>query len=53
MIAFECTFECATRAEATHALLEIINQINGDYHCGYLNYADGGWSCVGEDEPEE
>lgn len=53
MVAFECSFECATREDATHALLEMISQIDGGYHCGYLNYADGSWSCEGEDELDE
>lgn len=52
MIEFNATFECTTRAEAVWALQEIIDQIEGDYHCGSLSYADGSWSCVGEDEPE-
>jgi hypothetical protein len=53
MVQFECSFECATRDEATYALLEMINQINGGYHWGDLNYADGSWSCLGEDEDED
>lgn len=53
MIEFNCAFECETREDATHALLEIINRIHEDYHSGFLNYADGSWSCIGEDEEED
>jgi hypothetical protein len=53
MIEFEATFECSTRQDAVWALQEIIGQIEGDYHCGSLSCADGSWSCVGEDEPDD
>jgi hypothetical protein len=52
MIQFECSFECATREEATYALSEIISQINEGFYCGYLNGAYGSWSSIGEDEKE-
>lgn len=51
MIKFETEFECATTQDAIYALQEIINQLEGGYHCGLFD--EGSWSCSGEEEDDE
>lgn len=53
MIKFEAQFKCATTQDAIYALQEIMKQLEEGYSCGYLNGAEGSWSCSGEDDEED